>query len=83
MQIEMDEKTAKTLERLSAQAAAQRLPLNAYLEQFIQADDHAAAQHRVSLAEFDKILDELAARPGGAPILPADFSRADIYADHD
>ncbi len=83
MQMELDEKTAKVLEKLSAQAAAQFLPLNAYLEQFIQANNHGAAQDAVSVAELDKILDELAAGPPGAPTLTPDFSRADIYADHD
>jgi hypothetical protein len=83
MQIEMDEKTAKVLEKLAVQAAAQLLPLNAYLEQFVQANNHSAAQDAVALAEFDKILDELAAGPPGAPTLASDFSRADIYADHD
>ena len=32
--------------------------------------------------EFEQLLDELASGPG-LPRLPADFSRADIYADHD
>src|SRR5436305_6154543 len=32
--------------------------------------------------EFELLLDGLASRPG-LPRLPADFSRADIYADHD
>ena len=32
--------------------------------------------------EFEQVLDELASGPG-LPRLPADFSRADIYADHD
>lgn len=32
--------------------------------------------------EFERLLDELAAGPPGQ-LLPADFSRADIYADHD
>jgi predicted DNA-binding antitoxin AbrB/MazE fold protein len=32
--------------------------------------------------EFRRILDAMAGRPGGKP-LPPDFSRADIYDDHD
>lgn len=31
---------------------------------------------------FGRLLDEMAARPPGKP-LPPDFSRADIYDDHD
>ena len=83
MQFETDEKTADILQKLSAQAAAQRLPLNAYLEQFVQTAAHATAQDALSLTEFDRILDELAVGPTGVPSLPADFSRSDIYADHD
>lgn len=36
----------------------------------------------LSVEEFEKLLDAMAARPGGKP-LPPDFSRADIYDDHD
>ena len=36
-----------------------------------------------SLEEFDHDMDELAAGLENLPILPQDFSRADIYADHD
>ena len=36
----------------------------------------------LSDAEFEHLLDELESGPG-LPHLPADFSRADIYADHD
>lgn len=36
----------------------------------------------LSDGEFEHLLDELAAGPR-LPHLPADFSRADIYADHD
>jgi hypothetical protein len=37
---------------------------------------------RPTLAEFERLLNELAAGPP-LPVLPADFSRADIYDDHD
>jgi len=33
--------------------------------------------------EFDRDMDELAAGLEELPILPEDFSRADIYVDHD
>lgn len=32
--------------------------------------------------DFERLLDELAAGPA-VPSLPPDFSRADVYADHD
>jgi hypothetical protein len=40
---------------------------------------HAPA---ISNGEFEHLLDEMASGPG-LPHLPADFSRADIYIDHD
>jgi len=36
----------------------------------------------VTNGEFEQLLDELASGPA-LPPLPADFSRADIYSDHD
>jgi hypothetical protein len=36
---------------------------------------------QISSEEFDGLLDDLSAGPA-LPRLPADFSRADIYADH-
>ncbi|HQU42299.1 MAG TPA: hypothetical protein PK867_05780 [Pirellulales bacterium] len=42
----------------------------------------AALPQDVPLEEFDRLLDELSSGPA-LPHLPADFSRADIYADHD
>ena len=39
-----------------------------------------AAQDSMSLEEFERQLDELAL---DVPPLPPDFSRADIYLDHD
>jgi len=36
---------------------------------------------RLSGEEFEKLLDEFSAP--GCPPLPSDFSRADIYLDHD
>ncbi|MBI3824154.1 MAG: hypothetical protein HY289_15915 [Planctomycetes bacterium] len=82
MQIEMENKLVDVLAKLRVQAAARRMPLDLYLEQFIEPDS-ATAGAAVSLEEFDRILDELAALPPGRGSLPADFSRADIYADHD
>ncbi len=38
--------------------------------------------HALSDVEFEILLDELATGPT-RPHLPADFSRADIYAEHD
>ena len=36
---------------------------------------------KLSDADFEQLLDEFSVH--GCPALPADFSRADIYSDHD
>jgi|HubBroStandDraft_4_1064222.scaffolds.fasta_scaffold781081_1 hypothetical protein len=36
-----------------------------------------------SVVEFDRWLDELTQGLSSLPLLPADFSRADLYDDHD
>jgi len=38
---------------------------------------------RLSTAELDRLLDKLSDGLDGLPPLPADFSRADLYDDHD
>ena len=43
----------------------------------------SSSDNAVPLEEFDRILDQLTSPVIGGPPLPADFSRADIYADHD
>ena len=78
--VELDQETA---EALLAQARAQGLSLGSYLRSLAEAWAAAPSNGNVSAEDFDRRLDELAAGlPGLAP-LPADFSRADLYADHD
>ncbi|MBX9581016.1 MAG: hypothetical protein K2X87_11965 [Gemmataceae bacterium] len=42
-----------------------------------------ASRPNLTVEEFEKLLDEMAERGRNDPILPADWSRADIYDDHD
>ena len=79
------------LERSLRERAAQNgLPLEAYLRQLVEQDAEAAnggtgtpsAAH-VSPAEFDRLLDEVSEGLPPLATLPADWSRGDIYADHD
>ena len=63
---------------LTAQAEAHGLRLNEYLERMARSE--TAATSRRSVEEFDRELDELSL---DVPPLPADFSRADMYQDHD
>jgi len=48
-----------------------------------EADSHTISTPTSSLEEFDRDMDELTAGMEGLPVLPRDFSRADIYTDHD
>lgn len=83
MQVELEDTIADILKRLQSQAAARHLPFDVYLRQFVEPDANGYVEETLTLDEFDQALDELAARPPGVTSLPAEFSRADIYADHD
>lgn len=63
---------------LSAQANQHGLSLEAYLAQI--AGKKSEPQPLIQFDEWERELDELSFE---APPLPADFSRADIYLDHD
>jgi hypothetical protein len=72
---------------LEDKAAQHGLTIAAYLQQLAENDvsgsvGSALLPPDLSLEEFDRHLDELAAGPK-LPHLPDGFSRADIYADHD
>ena len=75
--IELEEQTA---EALRAQARARDLPLDSYLKQIATAATPLNATSTVPADDFDRLLDALA---GDHPPLPAAFSRADIYNEHD
>jgi hypothetical protein len=81
MTIEIEANVADLLAKLRVQAKAHGLTFEAYLQQFIEPVQPDSA-NAVSLLEFDRVLNELAQTPISGPSLPADFSRADIYADH-
>ena len=61
--------------------------LEIYLTQLAEKDiqegnGFPSSRPELSSDDFDHLLDELAAGTA-LPRLPADFSRADVYADHD
>jgi hypothetical protein len=72
--IEVDRETA---DMLRAQAGARGISLDAYLRTFMQGGSDSA------LVEFDRWLDELSDGAPSLPLLAADFSRKDVYDDHD
>lgn len=83
--LQIDKETA---EALQAQADASGMTLEDYLRSIALAREgppDGGPNGRVSAgADFDALLDQFfAENPGPLPSLPADFSRADLYADHD
>ena len=83
LQTDTIEVTRETAEMLRAKATAHRLPLDAYLRTLVERDVDPEPAAQLSIEEFDRDMDALAAGCEGLPMLPRDFSRADIYADHD
>ena len=83
----------ETIEKLRARAEKAGTTAEAILEELATniADEENYTLHgrprfisqpRLTDEEFRKLLDEIAAGPSGTP-LPPDFSREDIYNDHD
>jgi len=77
--IEVDRATA---DALTAQAEARGKTLSVYLRE-VAAAGAPAANGAATVEQFDHLLDELVAGMPPAQSLPADFSRADVYDDHD
>jgi hypothetical protein len=74
--------------RLRERASENGQTLEAYLQQLIERETSGAGaaselEPLLSLEEFDRLMDEVSEGLPPLPPLPADFSRADIYADHD
>ncbi len=79
-----------TERRLRQRAAESGQALEAYLQQLIEREAGDAVgispsgeQPPLSLEEFDRLLDEVSEGLPPLPPLPADFSLADVYTDHD
>src|SRR5207253_9177074 len=79
-----------TEQKLREKASLHGKSLEFYLQELLQRDvlstNGAAvplAQGELSVEELDRLLDALSQTPTVLPSLPADFSRKDIYAEHD
>jgi hypothetical protein len=80
--------TPGTENALRQKASASGKTLEAFVQELVQKEacgnvSVAPSLPVLSLAEFEALLDELADSSSSAGSLPVDFSRADIYADHD
>ena len=82
MTIEIDERVLESLQKLKKQADERRIPLHQFLNLLAEAVPTANDQD-ISDEEFESVFDELAKEPDVEQSLPPDFSRADIYCDHD
>ena len=77
----IDDETANALR---GQAEAHGLTLDAHLQRLAKMLEPALRRTRESTAEeFEQWLDDLKSGPPVVASLPADFSRADLYDDHD
>lgn len=81
MALPLEEQTERLLETLSVQAAARNLGLADYLRLFADAGNLVGVEP--SLEDFESLLDQVSAGLSLLSPLPANFSRADIYAEHD
>ena len=75
--IEIEERTAAALR---AQAKARDLSLDAFLRRIAETAAPINSTPMLALSDIERSIDELATE---SLVLPASFSRADIYADHD
>ncbi len=73
----------ETAELLADRAKAQGLSVDSYLKLLLGISAQANLFAKLSEEEFEAVLEALANGTENVPPLPAHFSRADIYCDHD
>ena len=73
----------ETAELLAVRAKAHELSVDAYLKLLLGIPAQKSALIELSEEEFDVVMEEFASGTEGVPPLPAQFSRTDIYCDHD
>lgn len=83
MSVKLEEQAQDVLRTLEAQAAARNMALADYLQLFAQAGEIADSSMQLTTEEFDVLLEKVSEGVPALPPLPAEFSRADIYAGHD
>ncbi len=83
MSVTLDLK-AETEQRVTAEAAARGVSVEAYLTSLIESGALWTAPETASAEQFEADMDLLAEGSERLPVLPPDaFSRESIYADHD
>jgi hypothetical protein len=85
----LDDQSARALELLREQANARGISLDHYLAELAangqrsMGTAQASSPHDLTPAEFRQWLMDVSAGMPSLPAIPVDFSRADIYDDHD
>jgi hypothetical protein len=73
----------ETIDRLAKKAQAEELSLDAYLNVLLGLLTEGTTLAEMSEAEFEAFTEDFSKGSEHFPPLPPDFSRADIYTDHD
>ena len=79
----LEDVTPETAEMLHAHATAQGLSVDTYLRALLGLGSAENALADMSEEDFDALIEEFAKGTEHVPPLPPDFSRDDIYSDHD
>ena len=78
----LEQLRSETIDRLARKAQAEGLSLDAYLNALLGLLHDGTALAEMSEAEFEAFMEDFAKGSEHFPPLPPDFSRADIYTDH-
>ena len=73
----------ETIDRLAKKAQAEGLSLDAYLNVLLGLLNEGIALAEMSETEFEAFIEDFSKGSEHFLPLPPDFSRADIYSDHD
>jgi hypothetical protein len=73
----------ETIDRLAKKAQEEGLSLDTYLNVLLGHLNEGTALAEMSEAEFDVLIEDFSKGSERFPPLPSDFSRVDIYTDHD
>ena len=73
----------ETAELLAVRAKAHELSVDAYHKLLLGIPAQKSALIELSEEEFEVVMEEFASGTEGVSSLPAQFSRTDIYCDHD
>jgi len=87
--VTLDDQAARALDMLRQQAVARGVSLDRYLADLLVNGERtlnttsARSPHDLTPAEFRQWLPDVSAGMPPLPPIPSDFSRADLYDDHD